>query len=159
LRVALWQEERFQGMQRQFVGQAQLNVGSARPSVADHAGQRESCTSSILKALGGRVAAVRLRFLKTNARLGADGNKTLATAQVAMRNHLRGSPRITSSVRYRQPSLAPSWANRHVWFVGGAALLSGSGHQMFRSQPAIRQCVLLGEHEVFDLDNAGNGIL
>ncbi|MNV08932.1 hypothetical protein D3C71_994100 [compost metagenome] len=150
--------------QLDLVAQAQLDVDALDAvGVLGHARQRDHHVFVDLEGVGvaadgGRALAVEPELL---ARLGADGNEAFAAARVGDAHHFRGD------ARHRVGVVARDVAEQH--HLGQAAVLLRLGGVAHGLQVAVVQvleagqqharALLLGEHEVLDLDDAGHGVL
>ncbi len=160
-------EKSFQlGAQLQLVAQRKLDVDALdAQGVLAHARQRDHHVFVDLEGVGvladrGGALAVEPEFL---ARFRADGHKAFAAARVGHANHFAGG------AGHRVGVVAHDVADQHHLGQAVAArvalALGGVAHrfqiavvQVFQTGQQRARALLLGEHEVLDVDDAGHAV-
>ncbi len=158
-------EEHFELVgQRELVLQRQLDVDALDAvAVLGHARQRDHHVFVDLEGVGvladgGRALAVEPEFL---ARLGADGDEAFAAARIGDAHHLGGDARHSIGVVTRDVAEQHHLRQAAVLlrFGGVADSLEIAVVQVLEASQQNARALLLGEHEVLDLDDAGHRVL
>ena len=148
--------------QRNLVAQTQLDVDALNAiGVLGHARQRNHHVLVDLESVGvladrRRAFSVQPEFL---ARIGTDGDEAFAAARIGNAHHLRGGAGHGIGI------IAGNITHQHHFGQAATARLGGVTHgpqvaviQMLQAGQQNARALLLAEHEVLDLDDAGHRV-